>query len=69
MEKVNLELPRAWGSQTTSGHTFHTSESRFLPSPLPSGKDKDGRPLARVRVTVLCLERIAGKTYKAGRCF
>lgn len=46
MEKVNLELPRAWGSQTTSGHTFHTRESRFLPSPLPSGKDKDGRPLA-----------------------
>lgn len=41
---MNLELLRAWGSQTTSAHTFPASQA-MLPSLLPSRKE-DGRPPA-----------------------
>lgn len=67
VEKVNLEPLRAWGSQTTSGCTLPTDESRFLTCSLAGNIRIDDH--LQEQVTVLDLEGIGGKTYKAGRCF
>lgn len=66
MEKVNLEPLRAWGSQT-SVCTLPANESRFLTCSL-AGKIRMDDHLQE-QVTVLDLEGIGGKTYKAGKYF